>query len=425
MVLQASQKADPHMQAGAACYQARDLEGAIREFSTALAAQPDLTPATFNLAVVCRDLEQNEKARELFQRVIASGEILADAHNNLGILAVRREAFEEGIRLFRQAIDLRYQFPLAHFNLATVLLRQGYWEEGLREYEWRWQTPTFTPIQCPQPQWDGRRFGGTLLLHTEQGIGDVFQFARFIPTIRERCQRVIFLRPDHLACMFCEGRWGDEIMSPGEISLDRFQATLPLLSAPHVLGIRFDQLPGGESYLTPASRRVDLGAPHVPDCKLRVGLTWGGSPTHVNDAFRSMPISSLRPLLQLPQIAFYSLQMGERADQIVELEDDRDVVRDLRDLQRDFADTAAIVRQLDLVITVDTSVLHLCGALNLPVWGLLSRRSDWRWLHSDRMDSPWYPSLKLFRQSRLNDWAELMDRVASELTSLLHDRSSH
>lgn len=419
MVLEANALAAPHMTVGAQCYAAKDLTGALAAFQAAAEAQPDLTPAKFNLGIVYRDLEQNEESERWLREVLASGEIVADAYNNLGILAVRREEFETGVELFRRAIAQRQDFPLARFNLGTLLLRLGQWQEGFREYEWRWQTPSFTPLQCPQPQWDGQSLEGALLLHTEQGIGDVFQFARFIPEIRRRCQKVIFVRPESMACMFNGEPWGDEVRSPGEIELSSFQATLPLMSAPHVLQFDINQLPLAENYLTPEPRDVPLGPCHVPDAELRVGFAWCGSPTHVNDAFRSMPATCLLPLFQLPGVAFYSLQLGERIGEIQSIAESNPSVRDLSGQQNDFADTAAIAKQLDLIVTVDTSVLHLGGAMGIPTWGLLSRRSDWRWLDNDHADTPWYPSVRLYRQATLNDWDEVIERVREDLAESL------
>ena len=421
-MLDVSPQAQPYMQRGAEFYERGELEPALTEFQAALQLQPDLASAKFNIAVILRESERNEEAEQLFRDVIASNEIEAESYNNLGILAVRREDFQEGVEHFRRAIDLKHQFPLAHFNLGTLLLRLGEFEEGWSKYEWRWQTPTFTPIACPQPLWDGSRLDGTLLLHTEQGIGDVFQYARFIPMIRQRCRRLMFLRPDAMDCMFPVERWADDVLSPGEISLDSFQAYLPLMSATHVLGVAAENLPGETNYLTPEPREVPLGASHVADAKLKVGITWGGSPTHVNDAFRSTQLEQLRPLLEVPDVAFYSLQIGERAAEIRDLGRLGMKIRDLGNSQRDFADTAAIVRQLDLVITVDTSLLHLCGGMNLPVWGLISRRSDWRWLGNEREDSPWYPSVRLFRQKSTNDWTELTARVSNALRNLISER---
>ncbi len=255
-MLEPSSMAAPHMQTGSACYAQRDFEGAHQEFTAALAVQPDLSPAKFNLGVVSRDLEENDAAEKWFLEVIAAGEVLADCYNNLGILAVRREELDAAVEHFRRAIAERHEFPLAHFNLGTLLLRLAQWEEGWREFEWRWQTPTFTPIRCPQPQWNGDRLDGTLLLHTEQGIGDTLQFARFIPLIRERCRRVILMRPEPLGCMFPTELWADETRSAGEIRLDSFDAYLPLLSAPHALNFAMDELPYRERLPDASTARI-------------------------------------------------------------------------------------------------------------------------------------------------------------------------
>lgn len=407
-------QAQPHMAAGAALYEQGDLAEAKRSFESALAVQADLSPAKFNLAVIYREEEENETAERLFREVIASGDILAESFNNLGILAVRRERYDEGARHFREAIHCRHDFPLAHFNLGTLLLRLGHWREGWQEYEWRWQTPGFTPVECPQPRWNGEPLQGTLLLHTEQGIGDVFQFCRFIPQIRERCERVIFLRPESMDCMFPVEHWADEVRSPGEIQLDAFQAVLPLMSAPQALNATPETLPLAQNYLTPVVRTVELPQSR-PNRPRKVGITWGGSPTHANDAFRSIAIREFLPLFQIPEIDFYSLQVGTRAQKLSDLGNAASDVHDLSQVQADFADTAAIVRQLDLVITVDTSLLHLAGGLGVPTWGLLSRRSDWRWMGTEQTETPWYPTVRLFRQRTLNDWSELMKRVAAEL----------
>ena len=416
-----SEQVARHMQHGARMYEQNDPVNAQRSFALALALEPNLPGARFNLAVTCRDLEQNDDAEILFRQLSSDPQFAADATNNLGILASRREQWERAENCFRAAIAHRNQFPLAHFNLATLLLRRGQMTEGWQEYEWRWQTPTFTPLNCPHPQWDGSQLDGTLLLHTEQGAGDTFQFARYIPEVRRRCRKVLFVRPNALACMFPKEKWADEMISPGSISLDSFDAVLPLMSAPFVLGDEF-KTPRDIPYLTPVERAVDLGDCHVDDAKLKVGFAWAGSPTHSNDAFRSTLLKQFAPLLRIPGVAFYSLQKGPQTAELAELEDLAGAVRDLDPLQADFADTAAMMRQLDLVITVDTSVLHLAGGLGIPVWGLISRRSDWRWRDDQQTDSDWYPTLTLFRQSKLNDWPELMNRVVEALVRLRDDQ---
>ena len=231
----------PFLHAGSLKYQQGDLLAAREDFYKAILVQPDLTPALFNLGVICRDLEENDEARTFFHSVLRQDEIVAETHSNLGTLVARDEAFQEVETRYRKAIDLKPGFGLAPFNLANVLLRTEQWPEGWpegwQEYEWPWQTPTFAPLDYPQPRWRGQKLAGTLLLHTEQGIGDTLQFARFIPLIHKRCKRLPFIRTDHMGCLFQAGEWADEVQGAGQIDLDSFDAVLPLLSAPLALGI--------------------------------------------------------------------------------------------------------------------------------------------------------------------------------------------
>ena len=257
---------------------------------------------------------------------------------------------------------------------------------------------------------------GTLLVHTEQGAGDAMQFIRYIPLAAQKCDRVMLVCTDNLAPLFASVPGIDQIRGAGEIGNHEFQSWVPLMSMPHVLGTTLDSIPCDVPYLAPPLDRVpiDLGVPHVVDARLRIGIAWGGSPTHKNDRHRSCRLSDFSPLFDVPDVAFYSLQVGPRADELAQLGRHSQRIRDLRNEQRDFSDTALIMRQLDLIISVDTAVLHLACALARPTWGLLSTRCDWRWM-TERDDSPWYPTLKLFRQQELDNWSELMQRVAPEL----------
>ena len=418
-MLDASAAAQPFLHAGSLKYQQGDLLAAREDFQNAISVQPDLTPALFNLGVICRDLEENDEAKKFFHDVLHRGEIVAESHNNLGILDARDEAFQDAEARYRKAIDLKPDFALAHFNLANVLLRTEQWSEGWREYEWRWQTPTFTPLDCPQPRWQGQELDGTLLLHTEQGIGDTLQFARFIPLIHERCKRLIFVRPDHLGCLFQAGDWADEVQGAGQIDLDSFDAVLPLMSAPLALGIHSTEQIASQAethhsgYMNFPRRSITLPKARTDD-KIRIGISWRGSPTYSNDRFRSTALETFAPLLQNPRIELYSLHVGEAAEELRQSEWSNQII-DTSPMQSDLADAAAIIQQLDVVLSVDTAMLHLGASMGVPTWGLLSRRGDWRWLDRNRLDSPWYPSVRLFRQRSLNDWAELITRVRNEL----------
>ena len=404
------------IRSGSRLYNEGKLVEAEVELAKAAQLAPDNFEALYNHGVVLRDLERlDESETSLLAARKANPKQSAQVDNNLGVISARRGQYEKSIEFYRQAIDREFQFAQAHLNLAFSLLKLGRFEEGWKEHEWRWETSGFTPIRCLQPRWNGQPIPGNILVHTEQGAGDTFQFMRLLPQVRQRCNQLILVLPERLRCMF-HGDWADELMQPGTLPMNRFQAILPLMSAPHALGIGDQAFGSLVPYLTPAPRTVELGTPHVADARLKVGLAWGGSVTHANDRHRSVPLEKLRPILEVPQVAFYSLQKGPQVAEIAAL--NHPALRDTDQLQQDFADTAAIMQQLDLVLSIDTSVLHLAGGLGLPAWALLCERSDWRWL-MDRDDMDWYPTMLLFRQQQLGEWDELAQRVASELRGVL------
>ena len=405
-----------HMKLGGESYEKGDLAAARGHFEKALALDPGSNVARYNLGVVYRDLELNEDAWIHFLDVIARDGRSSGAFNNMAILEERLGYHRAAEVHYRRALALKADFPDAHFNLGMLLLRLGRFPEGFQECEWRWQTSRFTPFRVPHPLWDGRPLGGTLLVHSEQGAGDAIQFVRYLPMAAGLCDRLIFFCPENLFSIFGGLPGVAELRGPGTVQVSEFQAYLPLLSLPLVLGTTLETIPSRVPYLTPSPRSIELGPPPVTNPRLKVGLAWAGSPTHQNDRHRSCRLADLGPLFDLPDVAFYSLQMGPQAAELKERGPWAGRVVDLGDRLGDYADTASALRQLDLLIAVDTSVLHLAAALGLPAWGMISARSDWRWL-LDRGDSPWYPTLRLFRQSRLDDWSELFRRAAAALAS--------
>jgi hypothetical protein len=409
-----------HWKAGNASYERGDLNAARNHYQQALAIRPDSVPARHNLGVVYRDLELWELALIEFVDVIARNGRSAGGFHSLALVETHLGLYQAAVTHFRRAIALKDPFPDAHFNLGMLLLRLGNFPEGFLEYEWRWQTDQFTPFRSPNRKWRGRPIAGTLLVHTEQGAGDAIQFARFLPMAAERCGRLLLVSPANLFPLFSTLPGISKVRGAGKIDASEFEAYLPLLSLPGVLGTTLETVPRHVPYLMPEARDVALGPSPIPDAKRKVGLVWAGSPTHRNDRHRSCRLREFRPLFDVPGVAFYGLQMGPQASEIAELRDSFTNLSDLRLNERktDYADTAALLGQLDLLISIDTSVLHLAGALGRPAWGLISAISDWRWM-VDREDSPWYPTLRLFRQARLDDWSELLQRVAAALRQWL------
>jgi hypothetical protein len=299
-----------------------------------------------------------------------------------------------------------------------TLLQLGEYRRGFAEYEWRWQTGQFTPFQCPHPKWAGQPIPDkTLLIHTEQGAGDAIQFARFLPLAAQRCRKLMLVCRADLLPMFAAMPGIAEVREAGQIQVNEFDAYAPLLSLPHVLGVTLESIPAAMPYIDVAAIRRRKDPSTLPVLKsssrFKVGMVWAGSPTHRNDRQRSCALREFLPVLQTPGIDFYSVQKGERGEELAQLPPAVQV-QDLAPYLHDFGDLAVILDQLDLVITVDTAVAHMAGALGKPVWVVLSYVPDWRW-GLEGESTPWYPTMRLFRQARAGDWAEVMERVAHAL----------
>ncbi|WP_295541214.1 TIGR03032 family protein [uncultured Thiohalocapsa sp.] len=423
-------RAQPHQDKGVAHHQAGELEAAAAAFREALAVQPDFLPARYNLGVTLNDLEHFAEAIAELEQVVADEASHADAHRALGFAHSQLRDIEAAIHHLRQAISIRPDFAEAHLNLGMLLLMQGHYAEGWRAFDWRWKTAGFTPFD-PQshPRWDGAPLpAGTLLIHTEQGAGDAIQCLRFLPTVAARCEQLLVVAPPALHPLI-EGLAANlTVIPPGPLAADAFVAYLPIMSLPRVLGVNAEaEIPNQTPYLQADPTRLTL--PRVGG-RRRIGLVWAGSPTFSNDRHRSIALETLAPLIEASgdDTLWCSLQKGEAAQQRATLAV-ADRLHDLDPLLRDYGDTAAALSQLDLLISVDTSVAHLAGALGVPTWLLLPFNADWRW-GLERTDSPWYPSLRLFRQRRLGDWTPVIKAMAEALargissTSLVRERRS-
>jgi hypothetical protein len=409
-----------HFQRGTALYRAGQLAEAIAAYRQCVAVQPDYPHARYHLGVALGDAEHYDEAVTWLQQVIAAEPEHAEAWNSLGYCYSRRRQPVQAMAAYERAIALQPQYAQAHVNLGMTLLQLGDYTRGFTEYEWRWQTGQFPSFQCPHPRWDGRPIPDkTLLIHTEQGAGDAIQFARYLPLVAQRCGRLLVVCPADLMPLFATLPGVTQLREPGTVTVAEFDTHLPLLSLPQVGGTTLATIPATVPYVdvTAIRRRKD---PHtLPQLTLsggrKVGIMWAGSPTHRDDRHRSCPLHALLPLLRLPDLAFYSLQKGERQQDLAALPPDVRV-QDLSPSVHDFGDLAVCLDQLDLVITVDTSVAHLAGALGKPVWVLLSAVPDWRWgLEGER--TPWYPTMRLFRQAETGDWAAVMPCVAQTLAA--------
>jgi hypothetical protein len=305
------------------------------------------------------------------------------------------------------------------FNLAETLLLSGEFERGWREYHHRYGMPHTTMLgrRMQQPRWNGQPIPGkTLLIHDEQGFGDTFQFMRMVPWAHERSGAKIVLEVNAETFSLAQRSAGfDHIVARGNLP-PAFDQHCELMSLPLAMGLKLSDLPGQIPYLTPDPQRVAKWQQRLADLpRPLVALVWAGRPTHFNDANRSMTLAQLAPLAQ-PGVTFLSIQKGPAAAQAASPPVGMSMVS-LSDEISDFEDTAAILTIADLLISVDSSPVHLAGALGRPAWVMLPLVPDWRWL-MDRRDTPWYPSVRLFRQNTRADWRSVIESMAAELAHL-------
>lgn len=404
------------------------FEAAAESYRRAVDLRPDLAITHLNLGNALRDLDVPLEALASYERALAADPNSADALINRGIVLADLRRFDEALACFEQVVARLENADTAHpslaeayWNMALVKLLLGDFESGWRLYEWRWRreqgtASRHTERHFPQPKWlgDGDIAGKTLLITSEQGLGDILQFCRYAPLVAERGARVLLEAPAPLAHVL--------VTLPGEVTildgggpLPDFDLHCPVMSLPLAFGTRLTSVPNATPYLGVGDEKrrawqFRLGTRRLP----RIGLAWSGSASHAGDGKRSLRLDSLVPLLSLP-LEFHVLQKDIRPHDEAVLRENDALHRHDTELN-DFSDTAALIDAMDLVITVDTSVAHLAGALGRETWLLLPFAPDFRWL-LDRTDSPWYPGMTLFRQRARGDWAGVVADVAARLGS--------
>ena len=411
------------LHAGYSLEQAGRVEEAAAHYRDAIAVQPGLLEAHVDLAGVLWRLEDFEGSLAHAQRAVALAPDHPYAVRILGTALLNLNRLEEAERQLRRALDLKPGFALAELDLAFTLLLAGRLEEGWGWYERRWRDtarlrrPRFF---VPAHEWQGPArqplAGQSIAVYAEQGLGDVIQFLRYLPLLQAQGAELHAVLPPELVALVEASFPEVQCLRPGQALSVRWHAAL--LDLPLRFGTSLENLPAAVPYLqAPAAQRAawrDRLAPWAG--AFRVGIAWCGSPAQVNNRNRAMPLSLLLPLLQQQGVQGFSLQKGDAGGWTdVPLEGSGLV--DLTGAWSDFADSAAMVEQLDLVITVDTSVAHLAGALGKPVWLLLPPNADWRWL-LERADSPWYPTARLFRRGFGEDRRAQVGRVAAALRQL-------
>jgi Flp pilus assembly protein TadD len=399
-------------------------ELAAERYRVALALKPDSAELHNNLGTIMQDSGDFHDAEDYYRTALAYKPGYVEAHNNLAVTLQRQGRYDEAEVSFHAALALKPDDGKVRHNLSITLLAAGRYEEGWRDYEFRWQSDALASNRrnFPQPLWDGAPLGDrVLLLHAEQGLGDTLQFIRYAPLVAARGIRLVVEVPHALLRLVrLMAIPGAAIVAAGT-PLPPFDAHCPLLSLPRLFGTVIETIPADTPYLTPDPADAALWRERLaPAPGLKVGLVWAGrcrsqTAAKMIDRRRSMSLAQLAALAACDHVRFYSLQKGDPAEQAATPPAGLELI-DLMDQAEDFADTAALVANLDLVISVDTSVAHLAGALGKPVWLLNRFDTCWRWL-AGRDDSPWYPTLRQFRQSRPGDWDGVVARVVEALAA--------
>jgi tetratricopeptide (TPR) repeat protein len=403
-----------HANLGSILRHRRELDEAEKHCRQALSLNLDLAEGHFVLAQVLETREQYEEAERHYREAVRLKPDCADWHNDLAKLLLEMRRLQDAQPWFNEALRLRSDHPETHSNLAIAMLLTGNYKEGWQEYEWRWKLRK-RPGRLDdfsQPVWDGQNINGrTLLVHAEQGFGDTIQFCRLVSLLGSQA-RVILEVQRPLATLLADLPGVDQIVARGD-PLPHFDVHCPLLSLPRLLGTSLTHIAGQVPYLSADPTRVAKWRDRLCQIPgLRVGVAWAGSPTMADDRRRSIAPDRLAALADIPGVSFVSLQKSA-TEQACSAPSGM-VLHDWTDEFHDFADTAALIANLDLTISVDTAVIHVAGALGRPVW-LLNRFSGcWRWL-LEREDSPWYPTLRQFRQPRPGDWDSALLKVKAAL----------
>ncbi|WP_255502515.1 tetratricopeptide repeat protein [Okeania sp. KiyG1] len=382
------------------------LEGQVKEavayLSQAVKLNPNNPEIHSNLGLALKDNQELEAAIKHYQKALELKQNYAEPYNGLGKIFLELGKLLESQQYYEQALKLDKNHANVHFGLAIILLKQGNFIQGFIEYEWRWKKKDFISPNFSQPLWNGSNFNGkTLLVYTEQGLGDSIQFIRYIPLVKKLGGRVIVkCNQAGLKLLFTTVSGIDDLFVKGE-KLPDFDLQIPLMSLPRICGTTLETIPAEIPYLSiPKSTHFQISS--APEKNLKIGICWQTSSNTKTSQKRSCQVKYLQQILSIGKTNFYLLQ---KEVSVADLEwlNSQTKIHNLGSYFNDLADTAAAIKQLDLVITIDTVVAHLAGALGKPVWVILNFDSDWRWM-LDRNDSLWYPTARLFRQAKIGDW---------------------
>ncbi len=404
------------------------LAQAESHYRQALQLQPANARAWVSLAALLTDLGRPSEAVACCRTALEHAPHMAEAHNNLADACKELQQFDAALAAYAQALALKPDHAQTHYNLGLLLLTLGRYEEAWPHHEWR-TDPQRGTSAVPQPPMKSRLWHGEALddchivLCHEQGYGDTIQFIRYATLLKQLgAARVSMVCPAPLAPLMASAAAVDEVFVACE-AVPTHDYHILTMSLPHRFGTRPDSIPAPIPYLSAPAARLEKWRANIPGHGFKLGLAWKGSTRHKNDGNRSLPhLRALVPLWRVTEVCFVSLQKGQGEDEALAPPTGQPLVAFAGKIE-DFGDMAALVEHMDLVVTVDTAVAHLAGALGKPCWILLpARGTDWRWLR-ERDDTPWYPATtRLYRQQHTQDWAATIERMAADLRELVLDR---
>ena len=377
------------------------------------------------LGVAYCALYRYEESEAAYRAALLVRPDFAEAYSNLGNLFQEQGRLSEAVSNHERSIAINPQSPITNFNLALAQLQSGDFQRGWAGDEWRWH-PKERPLAVQAPLWDGSPLHGrTILIYLEQGLGDAIQFIRFLPLVKASGARVVLECPAFMAPLLVRCQGIDQIVLEGT-ALPAVDVQAPLMSLPGILGITLQNLPATVPYLFVDQQLASTWKERVREIEgFKIGIVWQGDSRYSKDRVRSIPLAEFLPLAAIPGVKLISLQKEPGAGQLSDL-DDPHLMLELMESRNvgpgTLIETAAIIQAVDLVITINSGIAHLAGALAVPVWLALSSVGEWRWLN-DREDSPWYPSMRLFCQKTPGNWSDVFRTIEQELIGLLARRS--
>ncbi|HYV39071.1 MAG TPA: tetratricopeptide repeat-containing glycosyltransferase family protein, partial [Gemmataceae bacterium] len=396
-------------------------EEAMVHYQKALQSRPDHAEGHYNLGVVLAKLARFDEALGCYRRTLELQPDHLDARNNLGNVLKDMGKFDDAHAAFDQALARNPDYGEGHLSRSLLLLLQGDFERGWPGYTWRWKRTGYANRTFSQPHWDGSSLEDrAVLLHAEQGFGDTLHFIRYAPLVKQRGGRVIVECPKSLIPLLESAAGIDQLVASGS-KLPEFDVEAALPSLPCIFRTTAGTIPKNVPYLQADAALVEQWRRELAPLKgFKIGIAWQGQALYPGDRLRSIPLIHFAQLAKREGVHLVSLQKGTGTEQLRDLPGDLRVLNfgDRLDSTGAFMNTAAIMKNLDLVITSDTAIPHLAGALGVPVWLATQFVPDWRWL-LEREDSPWYPTMRLFRQTRLFDWDEVFQKIGQALSSVM------